>query len=105
MRCSPTSVSVQLLQFEKHLFNKMVRPVVSNAIGIDLGTTNCCVGFLQNGSIKIIPNLVTEERTTPSYVFFQEKRVHVGKIAMANSYVSPENVVYGKTANYQLLFI
>lgn len=66
-----------------------------NPIGIDLGTTNCCVGFVQNGRVEIIPNIVTDERTTPSYVFFDGNKTHVGKIAVTNAVLHPERVVYG----------
>ena len=47
-------------------------------IGIDLGTTNSCVAYIdQDGNPQIIPN---DEggRTTPSVIFFEEDRVIVG---------------------------
>ncbi|CAL8135086.1 unnamed protein product [Orchesella dallaii] len=68
------------------------------AIGIDLGTTYCCVAVLQNRDIKIITNQ-DGEATTPSYIAFNldqfgsEDNV-IGHTAKDDAYRNPENTIF-----------
>ncbi len=63
-------------------------------IGIDLGTTNCCVATLEGSNIEVIPNK-EGGRTTPSIVGFTEKGDRlVGQIAKRQLLTNPGNTVY-----------
>ena len=44
---------------------------MGKTIGIDLGTTNCCVCVLDAGEPKVVPNR-EGSRTTPSVVAFTD---------------------------------
>ena len=62
-------------------------------IGIDLGTTFCCVGTWRNGKVEIIVN---EEggRTTPSVVSFKKYQIVVGKNAKNLMIHNSNNTIY-----------
>ena len=62
-------------------------------IGIDLGTTNSCVGIWQNNNVEIIAN-DQGSRTTPSYVAFTETERIIGNAAKSQSAQNPTNTVY-----------
>jgi molecular chaperone DnaK len=63
-------------------------------IGIDLGTTNCCVATLEGNNIEVIPNK-EGGRTTPSIVGFTDKGDRlVGQIAKRQLLTNPTNTVY-----------
>lgn len=63
-------------------------------IGIDLGTTNSCVAFVEDGSPTVIPNRAGY-RTTPSIVAIAESgRRLIGHIAKRQSITNPEGTVY-----------
>ena len=63
-------------------------------IGIDLGTTNSCVAFVENGEPVVIPN-AEGSRTTPSVVSFgKDGERRVGSVAKRQAVTNPENTVY-----------
>lgn len=67
---------------------------MSKIIGIDLGTTNSCVAFMEAGSLQIIPNK-EGGRTTPSVVAFTEKGERlVGQIAKRQAVTNSKNTLY-----------
>ncbi len=67
---------------------------MSKVIGIDLGTTNCCVSVLEGGTVQIIPNK-EGGRTTPSVVGFTEKGERlVGQIAKRQAVTNPTNTLH-----------
>ena len=67
---------------------------MSKVIGIDLGTTNCCVTVLEAGAVQIIPNK-EGGRTMPSVVGFTEKGERlVGQIAKRQAVTNPANTLH-----------
>ena len=65
----------------------------SPAVGIDLGTTYSCVGVFQNGRVEIISN-DQGNKTTPSYVSFNEIERLVGQPAKDQVARNPNNTVF-----------
>ncbi len=64
-------------------------------IGIDLGTTNSCVAFVQGGKAQVLPSR-QGHRTMPSVVAYDAQgRLLVGHAAKAQMVVNPRNTVYG----------
>ncbi len=67
---------------------------MSKVIGIDLGTTNSCIAFIQNGE----PTVVTTPegaRTTPSVVAFAKNGERlVGHIAKRQTITNPTQTIY-----------
>src|SRR5690349_3859066 len=67
---------------------------MGKTIGIDLGTTNCCVAVLEGGAVQIVPNK-EGGRTTPSVVGFTDKSERlVGQIAKRQAVTNAANTVY-----------
>ena len=66
---------------------------MSQAIGIDLGTTYSCVGVWQHDRVEIIPN-DQGNRTTPSYVAFTDDERLVGDAAKNQTAMNPTNTVF-----------
>ncbi|MDW8413071.1 MAG: molecular chaperone DnaK [Acidobacteriota bacterium] len=67
---------------------------MGRVIGIDLGTTNCCMAVMEGGIAQVIPNK-EGSRTTPSIVAFTEKGERlVGNIAKRQAITNTSNTVY-----------
>ena len=63
------------------------------AIGIDLGTTYCCVAVFQNGKPEVIAN-DQGHRITPSTVAFTDKERLVGDAAQIQKMLDPQNAIF-----------
>jgi molecular chaperone DnaK len=67
---------------------------VSKILGIDLGTTNCCVAVVEGASTQVLSNR-EGSRTTPSIVGFTEDGERlVGQIAKRQAITNPMNTVF-----------
>lgn len=65
----------------------------TGAIGIDLGTTYSCVGVWKDERVEIIAN-DQGNRTTPSYVAFNDSDRLVGDSAKNQAAVNPSNTIF-----------
>jgi molecular chaperone DnaK len=77
----------------KNIINNIYNKNMSKIIGIDLGTTNSAVAFIEGGVPKIIEN-VEGNRTTPSVVATAKNgdRI-VGLLAKRQAVTNPENTI------------
>ncbi|ODM94673.1 Heat shock 70 kDa protein [Orchesella cincta] len=73
---------------------------LSPSIGIDLGTTNCCVGVHIDGETIIVPDVPQGTRKiTPSYVAFTfdeagNSKISYGSVAKKQTHVNLENTIF-----------
>src|SRR5215218_9530102 len=67
---------------------------MAKTIGIDLGTTNSCVGVIEGGEPAVIPN-AEGGRTTPSVVAFtKDGQRLVGPPAKRQQVTNPQNTIF-----------
>ena len=71
----------------------LILQFMGRIIGIDLGTTNSCVAYMQGGEAVVIPS--TEgTRTTPSIVAIKGEERLVGIPAKRQAVTNPENTIF-----------
>ena len=67
---------------------------MGKAIGIDLGTTNCCMAVIEGGKPRVIASR-EGSRTTPSIVAFTSRGERlVGQIAKRQALTNPTDTIY-----------
>jgi L1 cell adhesion molecule like protein len=71
----------------------MVKNTSKYALGIDLGTTFSCVAVWQNDRVEIIAN-EQGNRTTPSWVAFNDTERLIGDAAKNQASANPKNTVF-----------
>lgn len=68
-------------------------PEKEDIVGIDLGTSNSCVGIWKDNNFHIITD-ENGNRTIPSIVAFTNKSKYVGTEAKNQTFLNPKNVFY-----------
>ena len=63
-------------------------------IGIDLGTTNSVVSFMEGGTPKVIPNKEGGNTTSSIVAFTKDGKRLVGTLAKRQAITNPENTVF-----------
>lgn len=67
---------------------------MAKVVGIDLGTTNSVIAFLESGKPEIIPNS-EGSRTTPSVVAYKESGERLGGLmAKRQAILNPKNTIF-----------
>jgi molecular chaperone DnaK len=67
---------------------------MGKVIGIDLGTTNCCIAVMEGGKPKVIASR-EGARTCPSIVAFTQRGEKlIGQIAKRQALTNPQNTIY-----------
>ena len=66
---------------------------MAKILGIDLGTTNCCMAAMEGGEATVIPN-VEGGRTTPSMVAVKDGERLVGVSAKRQAVTNGENTIF-----------
>ena len=63
-------------------------------IGIDLGTTNSVVSFMEGGSAKVIPNKEGNNTTPSVFAITKDGKRLVGTLAKRQAVTNPENTIF-----------
>jgi len=63
-------------------------------IGIDLGTTNSVIAFMEGGTAKIIPNKEGNNTTPSIFAITKDGKRLVGTLAKRQAVTNPENTIY-----------
>ena len=62
-------------------------------VGIDFGTSNCCMGVFINGNVEIIPNDFGE-KFTPSYITFTDNDIIIGNSSKNQMTRYPSTIIF-----------
>ena len=72
-------------------------------IGIDLGTSSCSVSVFCDDKVTVIP-IDNGAKFLPSYVYFRDGIVSVGRVAMMNARKEPKRVIHGMKRMLGLMY-
>jgi len=66
---------------------------ITETIGIDLGTTFSCVSVWQNSKVEVLAN-TQGNRTTPSWIAFNDTEILRGEAAKNQASLNPKNTIF-----------